>query len=205
MIRIAVLFIVLCSFLVARSQESFFVLKKKGKTLQRFSTGSLINLELRSGEWISGNITKMGPDSFYVRPQSIRYSMFGADTVHFSIVKVAFADVARMPRKSAMFFYRNDKVQIIHGHEKFVYVKNGLIFQLAGGGYAALNIAGSLFNHEPPFSQRNVKRLSVAALVFGIGEILHLTYHQYLRLGKKYQLKYISLDNKPARPAGKYF
>jgi hypothetical protein len=119
-------------------------------------------------------------------------------------MKVAITDVARMPRKSALFFYRNDKVQIIHGHEKFVYVKNGLIFQLAGGGYAALNIAGSLFNHEPPFAKRNIKRLSVAALVFGIGEILHLTYRQYLRLGQKYQLKYISLD-KPTRPPGKYF
>lgn len=177
------------------------MLKKKSKTIQRFSVGSLITFQVNSGEWFSGDITQIGPDSFYLRQRSIRYTMFGADTVHFSGLRVAYNDVVRLPRKSAMVFYRNDKPQLIHGHEKFVYVKNGLLFQLGGGGYAALNIAGSLFNHEPPFGQKNVKRLGLAALIFAVGEILHLNYRQHLRIGKKYRLKYISLDQKPARLA----
>jgi hypothetical protein len=194
--RTAFSFILLCGFLIAHSQESFFVLQKKGKTIQRFSVGSIITFQVKSGDWYSGDITQINADSFYLRQRSVRYTMLGADTVHFSGLKIAFTDILRMPRKTAMVYYRNDKPRIIRGHEKFAYVKNGLLFQLGGGGYAALNIAGSLFNHEPPFAQRNVKRLGIAALVFAIGEILHLNYHQHLRLGKKYQLKYIGIDSK---------
>jgi len=201
MTRIAVFFITLCSFLVAHSQESFFVLKKKSKTIRRFSVGSFIIFQVNSGDWFSGDITQIGPDSFYLRQRSIRYTMFGADTVHFSGLRVAFSDIIRMPRKTAMVFYRNDRPQLIHGHEKFAYVKNGLLFQLVGGGYAALNIAGSLFNHEPPFGNENIKRLGLAAVIFAVGEILHLNYRQHLRIGKRYKLKYISLDQKPPKLA----
>ncbi|MEI9909709.1 MAG: hypothetical protein WDO71_08535 [Bacteroidota bacterium] len=80
------------------------MLKKKNKTLQRFSAGSFIVFQLHTGEWVSGHITRLVPDSFYVRRQSVRYTMFGADTVHLGNVKVAFSDVTAMPRKCAMIF-----------------------------------------------------------------------------------------------------
>jgi hypothetical protein len=181
------------SFLFARSQQGFFVLKKKDKTLQRFSTGSFIVFQLNTGEWISGHITKLSPDSLYIRQQAIRYSMFSIDTVHFSGLKVAVREIVAMPRKTALFYYRNDKPQLIRGHEKFAYIKNGLIFKLAGGGYAAFNITNNLIDNKPPFGKANRVGLGIATLVFLVGEALHRTYHQHLRLGKKYHLQYISL------------
>ncbi|MEI9909708.1 MAG: hypothetical protein WDO71_08530 [Bacteroidota bacterium] len=68
-----------------------------------------------------------------------------------------------------------------------------MLFQLPGGGYAALNIAGDIRGHEPLFDRQNRNRLGIAVLVFAFGEILHLSYRQHLHLGKKYHIKYIPL------------
>jgi hypothetical protein len=192
--KTAALIILLLSFLFAHTQQDFFVLKKKNKVLQRFTTGSFIIFQLNDGEWISGDIKKIRRDSFYVQPRSVRLTMFGLDTVHFTIRGIALNDIAVMPRKTAMVYYSNDKPQLIHGHEKYTYVKNGLVFQLLGGGYAALNIGNNLFDHNPPFGKSNRNRLFIAAAVFAIGQFLHSTYRQHLHLGKKYHFQYIRLE-----------
>jgi hypothetical protein len=96
-------------------------------------------------------------------------------------------DIAVMPKKTAMVYYRDDKPQLLRGHEKFAYLKNGLIFQLAGGGYAALNIINSVTDNKSP----DLKQVGIGALVFLFGEILRRNYRQHLRLGRKYHLRIV--------------
>lgn len=179
----------------ARSQEDFFVLKKKDKTLQRFAAGSFIVFKLKGGEWITGDIIRIQHDSFYVRQRALRYTLTGIDTVHFGTMQIALSDIGTMPRKSAMVYYRNDKPQLLHGHEKYVYIKNGLLFQLLGGGYTVLNVTNSLAKNDPPFGRKNRKRLFIGAAVFSIGELLHLTYRRYMEIGRKYHLTYVKISS----------
>ncbi len=184
----------------SHSQEDFFVLKKKHKTIQRFYSGYSIVFKVQDGEWISGDITLIRNDSFYVREKALRYSMTGVDTVHFGIMRVALRDVTVMPRKTAMVYYRNDRPVLIRGHEKFAYIKNGLLFQVIGGGYILLNTVNTLRDKDPVFSKKNTPRLGVAALVFLFGQVLHWTYRQHLQLGKKYHLEYIRISGEVKRP-----
>lgn len=188
MTKAAFLLIFTLHFFIAGSQ-GFLLVKKGNKTLQSFYQGSLITFQLKTGDWISGHITRLLPDSLYVRPISIRRSLFTVDTVHFSELKIAMTDISVLPRKTAMVYYRDDKPQLVRGHEKFAYIKNGLVFQLLGGGYAALNIINSVTDKKSP----DLKRVGIGALVFLVGEVLRRNYHQHLHLGKKYQLRFVKL------------
>lgn len=195
--------LLLISFLfascISHSQEDFFVLKKKHKPIQRFYTGYPIVFNVQ-GEWISGDITLIRNDSFYVREKALRYTMTGIDTVHFGIRGVALRDVTVMPRKTAMVYYRNDYPVLIRGHEKFAYIKNGLLFQAVGGGYVLLNTVNTLRNGDPVFSKKNTPKLGVGALVFLFGQVLRWTYRQHLNIGRKYHLEYIRISNETKRP-----
>lgn len=187
---------------VSHAQEDFFVLKKKHKTIRRFYTGYPIVFKTQDDEWISGDITLIRNDSFYIREKALRYSMTGIDTVHFGIMRVALRDVTVMPRPTAAVYYRNDRPVVIRGHEKFAYVKNGLLFQVIGGGYILLNTVNTLRNGDPVFSKKNTPKLGMAALFFLFGQALHWTYRQHLQIGKKYHLEYIRISTgiKPRKP-----
>lgn len=185
---------------ICNGQEDFFVLKKRSKTIQRFSTGSFIVFQLQDGGWNSGKITAIRNDSFFVQIMAVRYSMMGIDTVHLGMMKVALRDISVMPRKTAMVNYRNDRPVLIKGHEKFSYVKNGLIFQALGGGYILLNTINTLGKGDPVFSKKNTTRLGIGALVFLFGQVLHWTYRQHLPIGKKYHFEYIRIATDAKRP-----
>ena len=177
------------------AQHDFFVVKKKGKTLQRFASESFIVFQGYDNQWSSGYITRISGDSFYVHRLALRYSMMGIDTVHFGIVGLTLKEVKTMPRHTAMVFYKNDRPVLIRGHEKFAYIKNGFLFQIAGAGYAALNITNSLIDHKPPFAGKNGIRLGIAAAVFALGQVLHNNYRQHLSMGKKYYLQAVIIHS----------
>lgn len=194
MIKTGVLLLFLFSFPEVHSQPNFFVLKKNQRTIQRFSTGSFITFQTYDYEWTSGFITRIANDSFYVNRIAIRMSMSGPDTVHFGTIGLSLTEVKTMPRPTAAVVFRNDRPHVIRGHEKFAYVKNGLIFQVGGGGYAFLNVTNSLIKNQPPFKGRNAAKLGIAAAVFAVGEVLRRTYKQHLPMGKKFYLREIKIE-----------
>lgn len=178
-------------FSVAYSQQDFFVFKKRNKKISFFMKDSYITFQLKSEEWVTGYITKVHNDSFYVNPRVIRYGLMGTDTLHYGILVVALTDVFAMPRKGELFIYDNDKVKIILGNEHWVWIKNGLLFLVGGGGYTILNTTNSFIQKEPPLASNNIGKLGIGAAVFLIGKLLHLKYKPTLRLGKKYHLQSI--------------
>jgi hypothetical protein len=102
--------------------------------------------------------------------------------------------------------YRNDQVHIIPGHEKFVWLKNGTIFQIAGAGYITLNVINNLVDNSPPFAKDNLPNLAIGAALFLFGKLLQHSYYPHLRIGKKYYLTCIVFREKaPDKPPQKSF
>ena len=122
--------------------------------------------------------------------------MMGDDTLHISGMRFAIKEIEVMPTKKQMVYYKDDRVIVIPGHTKFMWVKNGFLFKTVGAGYATLNIANHLIDKEPPFAKKNLPGLGIAAGLFFLGEFLHLRYDPLIHLGKKYRLEAVMLETK---------
>lgn len=193
MIRILLLSLLLINFKQAFTQKDFFVLMKHHQTLQTFVEDSHITFQFNNGSWITGIITKIQNDSFYFKQEIIHYYLMGSDTQYISGYKIALADVHAIPRKNFSYNYAGDNIHLTYGRQSFIYIKNGFIFKLLGGGYIALNLINDLSDNEPPFAKNNIAPLGIAAAAYIAGIMLHRNYKPVLVLGKKYHLEYISV------------
>ena len=154
---------------------------------------SYITFQMKDREWISGYVTKVQNDSFYVKRMAIRYSLLGTDTVHFGDFPIALSDVYAMPRKGEQVSFQNDQVVVTLGHEKWVWVKNGTLFMVVGGGYTFLNVTNTLIQGDNPFAHDNIARIAIGTATFLIGFILHKAYQPVLIMGKKYHLQTVKV------------
>ena len=192
MLKLLLLTSIILFSCTAYSQDDFFVFKKKNKIISRYRTGSFIVFQLRDGQWVTGNIIRIHNDSFYLRPQIIRYTMSGPDTSHYGIMPLTFADVYAMPDKGLKIDFINGSNRINKGagHIHFYWVKSGWLFRTGAIGYAALNIINGIIKND--FSKSG-KKLGVAAVVFSIGEVLHFSYKLIYKTGKKYHFETVKL------------
>jgi hypothetical protein len=190
----ALILLLFCTFAV-RAQGNFLVLKKKDKPLQHFWIGSRITIKPTNSDWLRGVITRITPDSFYLTQEILRYSMMGYDTLHISGFRFSIREIEVMPAKKQMIYYKDDRVIVIPGHTKFMWVKNGFLFQALGAGYLTLNVTNHLIDKDPPFAKKNLPGLGIAAGLLLLGEFLHLRYDPMIHLGKKYRLEAVILDS----------
>jgi len=190
-----VFFIMFCC-LEGYAQNGFIVLKKRQKSVRYFWKDSHFTFQLQNKQWLTGIITKITPDSFYLTQEIIRYYSMGSDTLHFSGLAFALKDVFALPTKKELINFEHDQVKVILGHEKFVWVRNGFIFQVAGAGYLALSIGNDLIHNDPPFAKENLPGLAIGAAVFLLGEVLHLGFDPYLHIGKKYHLESVVIEDR---------
>ena len=187
MIRLSLVTMLTFLFLFGYSQQDFFLFKKKDKTISFFKRYSFIAFQLNNRQWYTGNIEKVQNDSFYINPYILHVSMFGIDTVHYGLMKVALADVYAMPKKGVQFGYSNEKAHITNngGHVHWKWIKDGSVLRAAGGGYIILNVINGIVKSNFSFNAG----LIIAASVLLVGEVLHLTYTPSLKLGGKYYLQ----------------
>jgi len=193
-ILLAVTVLILCQL---QAQHGMLALKKRRKTIRYFETESRITFQLIDQQWVTGVITKIDSSSFILTKEIVhRYSML-ADTTRLRGLKIELKNIIALPtNKELVSFDNNGEAYITLGHEKFAWVRNGFIFQVAGAGYDMLNIANRLINKNPPFVQNNLSSLGIGAGLFLIGEVLQQSFYPFWRLGGKYHLEYISLPGK---------
>jgi hypothetical protein len=177
------------------AQNSFIVLKKREQAIAHYWKDSHITFQLQDRQWLSGIITKITSDSFYFTQEIIHYRLMGADTLHFSGQAYAPGDIYALPSPDELIIYDHDQVKVVLGHEKFVWIRNGLLFQVAGGGYVLLNVINDLISGEPPFAKNNLTGLGIGAAVFLVGEFLHFRFDPYFHIGKKYRLELVFHPN----------
>jgi hypothetical protein len=190
----AVFFIFVFSLpVVAISQNGYLVLKKRKKPVRYFWKDSRITFQGIDGEWVHGIVTNIRNDSFSLTRETIRYTLSGIDTTHYRGYIFSVKDVYALPTKKEMIVHDNNRVRVILGHEKFVWVRNGFIFQVAGAGYVVLNVANDLIRNEPPFEKKKLKGLAIGAAALVTGTLLHYSFYPHIRMGKKYHLEAVTL------------
>ena len=190
----------LCSILFIYSafsiaQNNFLILKKKGRGIQHFQRGSHITFQLKNNEWLQGIITKIENDSFYFTKEIIIYHTMSVDTIHFSGYHFALSDVYAMPKKGVQVEYINGayRINMSAGHIHWYWIKSGWVFRAGAAGYAALNVANGIIKNDFTFTG---SRLGVAAGVYLFGMLLHQLYTFRFKLGKKYRLEEVIIDNR---------
>jgi hypothetical protein len=188
MLKAILITTILCCNAIAHAQNNFLVLRKGDKSIQYYWKDSHFTFQLKEGQWLTGILTKITPDSFYLTQEIIRYNTMGSDTLHFGGLAFGIKDVFAVPTKNELIVYDHDQVHVILGHEKFVWVRNGFIFMVAGAGYAGVSIANDLASNDPPFARDNLAGLGIAAGVFLVGVFLHLNFDPYIHIGKRYHL-----------------
>lgn len=165
----------------AFSQSDFIQLKKNNKVIKTWFKDNDFYGQLNSGEWITATIYKIQDDSLYLRPYIVRtlanrLGLPVLDTTYYGLMPVHINQLSAFPKED----------------EGFSYVKNGLIFKIAGGGYMLLNVINTLSVNEPVFGSDNLPKITIAASVLALGVVLGLTHKSSYIVGKKYHIEYIS-------------
>ena len=164
------------------AQNDFIVLKKRYRTLENFVSGEDIYFQMKDKRWITARIKSIKDDSLYLLPYTLApfidyWGLIHMDTAWLYRTTIAYRDIYAMPKEK----------------QAFGFVRNGFLFQCGGAGYAALNVINTLGNKEPLFDAQNSRRLGIAAAVFSLGEIFHLTYKPYAVIGRKYKIVYVEM------------
>lgn len=160
--------------------QDFIVLKKNSHVIQSWFSGQNIFAQLTNDTWVNAIIKKIEIDTLYLQPFALqivanRFGMPITDTIFYGLMKVGVNNLHAFPKKESM-----------------PYVKNGSILQLGAGGYLLLNVINTLSNNEPVFGSKNISHIGIAAAVFAIGTIIHVTHKTNYVVGKKYHVEYIS-------------
>jgi hypothetical protein len=195
--KLALLSILLFSFVFSFSQQNILFLKKGKKTIQKFWKGSSIAFRLANKEWQKGEITRIQNDSFYIRPVVIRYGMYGSDTLRYNAVGFSFSDVYAFPKKGVLVDYKNGQYQIITsaGHQHFYWIKSGWIFRTGAIGYTGLYVINGLLKNDLSIAKSKTSLVTAAGIYLG-GFLMKLLYRRTLRLGKKYHIEMFQITQR---------
>jgi hypothetical protein len=178
---------------IAHAQNGYIVLMKRQKAIQYYWKDSHFTFQTRDMQWITGIITGISNDSFYFTQEIVRYNLLGNDTMHFGAMKFSLSDIFALPTKNEEIVYYKDQVHVIPGHEKFVWVRKGFIFQVLGAGYVGLSVANDLAQNDPPFAKTNLAGIFIGTALFLMGTVMHFTFDPYIHPNKKYHLKSVSI------------
>jgi hypothetical protein len=187
-LKSAFLIVAVCLSISTPAQNGFLVVKKRNKPVRYFGTGNRLTFQTSNGQWITGFIDKIEKDSFQFTQEIIRYYTIGTDTFGYKGQQYAVSDIYAIPSKRQQHYFQNDQVHM----ERFAWARNGFIFQVAGAGYAGLNIINDLYRKDPPFTSKKAAGLGIAAATFLFGTFLHARFDPVLRPGKKYRFELVS-------------
>ena len=180
-----------CLSLSLNAQQGFLLVKKRNKTVRYFGKDDRLTFQLANGQWITGTIDKIMRDTFEFTQEIIRYYPIGIDTFRYRGQQYALSDIKAIPSARQQYYFQNDQVHITLGRERFAWIRNGFILQVAGGGYAGLNIVNDLYRNDPPFAKDHLVGLGIAAGAFLVGTFLHARFDPVIRPGKKYKLELV--------------
>ncbi|HRI19566.1 MAG TPA: hypothetical protein PLA68_01375 [Panacibacter sp.] len=173
-----------CIFFFSANAQSgdMLVLKKRNKTEQRFFGGSFISIQLKNKQWVNGYLTKIKNDTLQLLPivekPAVNFlGMAVTDTILLSTMKIPLQNIYAVPKEEA-----------------FTYIKNGSLLQILSGGYLLLNMINTASSKDPVFGKDNIGNIAIAAGIFSVGTVMHLTHKSTHVLGKKYYLHIVQFS-----------
>lgn len=164
----------------AQGSDLLLLKKANGKTLQKYFAGSFIHFNDISGREESGIIKKIERDTLFILYYDVRrsYNMWGtsvADTVTSSLDKYHYNEIR--------YIYKPAK--------SFEFIRNGVLFMIAGTGYATLHLANAAIQNE----KVDGTTMAIAGGVAAVGFIMYKLRKYSYPIGEKYQLVYVGLKN----------
>lgn len=164
------------------SQSDLLVLKQRNQVIQTWVTGSVIDFQFSSKQWIQGIIKNIRNDSILMEiivlhQVPTQLGFLKTDTARMGLMKLHVNEMYGMPKRQ----FRSG------------IISNGALFQLGAGAYIFLNVFNSLIHNEPVFSSQNLTGLGIAAGVFLAGKILQSIHKTYITLGRKYKMETIHI------------
>jgi hypothetical protein len=176
------------------SQDDILIFKKNHKTISTYTKGSYISFMTADHQWMKGIVTYIGNDSFYLKEEVVKYNMMGNDTFHYSGLRYAVEDIYALPKQGVFIDRYNGqyKITTAGGHVHWYWIKSGWIFRAGAIGYASLNVANGIINHNLSFAGYKTE-FAIAGGTFLFGVLLHKLYKPWLVMGKKYHIKIAKL------------
>lgn len=172
--------LLLLTCLYGKSQSAdFLVLKKSGRTIQSFYTGSKIALQTSSGAFIDANITAVKNDSIFLQQFIIQKMPYGfggyyIDTLESYRYTFHYKQIIALGNKAQRGFS-------ITGSGASLFT-GGILLTLGSGVVA---IADS--------KKFSPALLGAAVALGGTGYLLMRSGGKPIKLGKKYQLVYMNV------------
>jgi len=176
------------------SQNDILLFKKNHKTISTYAKGSYISFMTPDRQWMKGIITYIANDSIYLKEEVVQMNMMGNDTFHYSGLRYSVKDIYALPKEGVFIDRYNGRYKITTegGHVHWYWVKSGWLFRTGAIGYASLNIANGIINHNLSFADYKTE-FAIASGTFLFGVLLHKLYKPWLPVGKRYHLERIKI------------
>ena len=163
---------------MANSQASVLLLKKNGRTIERFYSGKDLVFNTKEGMPVRGRLDSIIRDSLfltYFQEQRVM-TQFGTSTTQITgkfDLKFSLANVGSMSRPK--------KSQLIPG-----------ILILGGLGYTTVNIVNTVRDGEPPFGKDNIGYVLAGLGSATAGWLIAKSRRTKYVIGDKYTLEVIN-------------
>jgi hypothetical protein len=174
------------------AQKTVLQFKKGNKTISSYWVGTPIAFLLKDGEWKKGVIQKINNDSIYIRSSVVYYHLIETDTINFNTIGFSIADIRAMPKRGILIDYKDGRFLISRagGHVHFYWIKSGVLFRWGAAAYLGVALANGLYDKKNKVTNAEI---AYSAGVFGFGVLLKYLYKPYLKIGRKYHFKILSL------------
>ena len=180
--RFLVIFSILLSMQGLAQRSDVIVLKKRGKTIDRFYSGKDIGFTTVNGAYIYGNIQGIKDDTLFLKQYVVRtmvtqLGVYILDTVSTYNLKYHYKEIRNIGKAAKGFNL------------------SGSAASLMGGGALLMVASGVVYLADR--EKFSPALLIASASLAGLGYLMAKTGGRGIEIGKKYSLVYLSLsDNK---------
>lgn len=183
MIRLLLFCILITSSYAVSAQNNILLLRKNNRTVKTLFEGKYISFDTKQKSSAAGIITKIGKDTIYIR--------------HFEIVKSA-TEYGGVYFDTSFRYTTAIHVKDIGAVHPFRsmsgYANSGFMLMIAGGGVMVLGAVNGLYRKESINEWYKPSGFITAGVLAGTGYLLRRASKKKFVIGKKYQLKILSIN-----------
>jgi len=183
MIRTLLLLLVTFCYSSVFAQNNILLFQKHDKTVKTFFQGKYIAFDTKQGSSATGIITKIGKDTIYIRHFEIvatgtEYGGVYFDTSYRHTTAIHVKDIGALHPFKDRTAMRN----------------SGTILMMAGGGVMVLGAVNGIYRKESIRDWYKPSGYISAVALAGTGFILKKISKKKFVIGRKYQLKILSIN-----------
>ena len=169
--------------LAVSAQNNILLLQKNKRTVKTLFEGKYIAFDTKQNSYASGIITKIKADTIYIRHFEILRSATEYGGVYFDTsfrytTAVHIKDIGAVHRFRSMMGYSNA----------------GFLLMIAGGGVMVLGAVNGLYRKESIGDWYKPSGFISAGVLAGTGYFLRRAAKKKFVIGRKYQLKILSIN-----------